>query len=405
MIRYSAMVRLFPLMRFFRRRPWVRLQHEERYIPKNYSEEGVDRGAKLENQIAGNPDLQKVHYACLHMRPKEFSAWLDAEAPNFSASTYLFDTDDGNALEALRGKHPVMIVNKRALNRIRHLNTFLNKASEVLVDEGYICCHARTSALKRRVIHRAFPGFLGKIVYALHYVWHRVFPKLRMTRWFYMWVTKGKNRTYSRVELLGRMYRAGFEVIDESFHGGEYYLLGKKVKDPIWDDEPSTGILVKLPRVGYKGDIIGVYKFRTMYSYSEYLQPYMLEYEGLQKGGKFANDYRVNSWGRTLRKSWVDELPMMINLLKGQMKLVGVRPLSRQYFGMYSPEMQKLRITVKPGLLPPFYYDEKTPETLDDVQASERRYIEAYHQHPFRTDWRYFWGTVGNILFKHKRSN
>ena len=96
---------------------------------------------------------------------------------------------------------------------------------------------------------------------------------------------------------------------------------------------------------------------------------------------------------------------MAINILKGQMKLVGVRPLSRQYFNMYTPEMKELRIRVKPGLLPPFYYEATTPETLEDVQASEKRYIEAYHKHPFATDWRYFWGTVGNILFKHKRSH
>ena len=43
--------------------------------------------------------------------------------------------------------------------------------------------------------------------------------------------------------------------------------------------------------------------------------------------------------------------------------------------------------------------------TLEEIQASEKRYIEAYHKHPFATDWRYFWGTVGNILFKHKRSH
>ena len=151
--------------------------------------------------------------------------------------------------------------------------------------------------------------------------------------------------------------------------------------------------------------MIGVYKFRTMYSYSEYLQPYMLEYEGLQEGGKFAHDYRVNGWGKLLRKSWLDELPMFINVLKGQMKLVGVRPLSRHYFSLYTPEMQDLHISVKPGLLPPFYYDEHSPVTLEDVQASEKRYIDAYHARPFATDWRYFWGTVGNILFKHKRSH
>ena len=228
---------------------------------------------------------------------------------------------------------------------------------------------------------------------------------MKITRWFYMGMTKGKNRCYSRVELLGRMYRAGFEVVDERFHRGEYFILGQKFRKPIWDDDPSYGALVKLNRVGYKGHMIGVYKFRTMYPYSEYLQPYILEHEGLQKGGKFAHDYRVNYWGHKLRSSWLDELPMFINILKGQMKLVGVRPLSRQYFGLYTPEMQDLHVSVKPGLLPPFYYDEKTPETLEDVQASERRYIEAYHKRPFATDWRYFWGTIGNILFKHKRSH
>ena len=388
-----------------KKRPWVTLQYDEAYIPSDYSEEGVDTGAKLEEQIVGNQDLQRIHWASMHMDRSSFSEWLQREAEGFGPDTFIVNTDDGNALDTLRGKHPVLIVNRMALNRIRHLNTFLNKASDVLVDEGYICCHSRTSGLKRKVIEEMYPGFPGKVVYGFHYLWHRVCAKLKLTRWFYMWVTDGKNRSYSRVELLGRMYRAGFEVIDESFHDGEFYMLGKKVKAPIWDDDPTCGVLVKLNRVGYKGNMIGVYKFRSMYSYSEYLQPYMMEHEGLQKGGKFANDYRVNFWGRRFRKSWIDELPMAINILKGQMKLVGVRPLSRQYFGLYSPEMQALHISVKPGLLPPFYYDKVSPETIEDVQASEKRYIEAYHKHPFATDWRYFWGTVGNILFKHKRSH
>lgn len=388
-----------------KRRPWVTLQYDEASIPANYSERGAETGAKLEEHIVGNQDLQRIHRASQHMTRKEFSEWIQEEAESFDADTYIVNTDDGNALDILKGKHPVLIVNRMPLNRIRHLNTFLNKASDVLVDEGYICCHSRTSSLKRMLIEKKFPGFIGKVAFGIHYLWHRVCAKLRLTRWFYMWVTDGKNRTYSRVELLGRMYRAGFEVIDESFHDGEFYMLGQKVKAPIWDDDPTCGILVKLNRVGYRGEMIGVYKFRSMYSYSEYLQPYMLEHEGLQKGGKFANDYRVNAWGRLLRGSWLDELPMLINVLKGQMKLVGVRPLSRQYFGLYTPEMQQLHTSVKPGLLPPFYYDKNTPETVEDVQASERRYIEAYHAHPFATDWRYFWGTVGNILFKHKRSH
>ena len=106
-----------------------------------------------------------------------------------------------------------------------------------------------------------------------------------------------------------------------------------------------------------------------------------------------------------MRKVWVDELPMFINMFKGECKLVGVRPLSRHYFSLYTPEMQQLRTKVKPGLLPPFYYDRHTPETIDEVQASERKYIEAYLKAPLRTDLRYFFGTIGNIIFRRKRSH
>ena len=132
--------------------------------------------------------------------------------------------------------------------------------------------------------------------------------------------------------------------------------------------------------------------------------PNAIPSQSLERGGKFKDDYRVNFWGRLLRRVWLDELPMVWNLVRGDLKLVGVRPLSHQYFNLYSPEVQQLRIQTKPGLLPPFYYEEHTPETLEDVQESERRYLEAYLQKPFATDWRYFWGIVGNILFHKKHS-
>ena len=91
--------------------------------------------------------------------------------------------------------------------------------------------------------------------------------------------------------------------------------------------------------------------------FSEYIQDYIYHYQSLERGGKFKDDYRVNEAGHLLRRLWLDELPMVWNMLRGDMKLVGVRPLSRQYFGLYTPEMQALRTRTKPGLLPPFYYE------------------------------------------------
>ena len=258
---------------------------------------------------------------------------------------------------------------------------------------------------EHEIIRKKYPKIISSIVFIFNYFWHRICPKLRLTKRLYFAITKGKKRVFNRVEILGRLYRAGFEVIDEGSHNNEFFVFCRKVKEPITDIAPSGSPIIKLNRIGKNGKDIGVYKFRTMYTYSEYLQPYVYTYNKLDSSSKFANDYRINFWGRILRPIWLDELPMLVNILKGQMKLVGVRPLSQHYFSLYRPEIQALRIKTKPGLLPPFYYDSVEPQDLDEVQESERRYLEAYLKHPFRTDWRYFWGIVGNILFRHRRSH
>ncbi len=59
-----------------------------------------------------------------------------------------------------------------------------------------------------------------------------------------------------------------------------------------------------------------------MHPYSEYLQEYILERNGLDKGGKFKGDFRITGWGKILRRYWLDELLMIINLFKGDLKIV-----------------------------------------------------------------------------------
>jgi lipopolysaccharide/colanic/teichoic acid biosynthesis glycosyltransferase len=100
----------------------------------------------------------------------------------------------------------------------------------------------------------------------------------------------------------------------------------------------------------------------------------------------------------------MDELPMLINLIKGDMKIVGVRPISQQYFSLYSPELQAKRICHMPGLLPPFYAD--MPKTLEEIEASEMRYLTMCEQQgTFKTDIIYFWRIFYTIVFKRARSH
>ncbi len=374
-------------------------------VPENYSEFGVNRGAKIEKSSARYEDLALIMDAVKRLPTQELCPWLEAHKTELMPRTLVLYALDAADLQPYAGTAPHLIFNKRGISHVRHLNTLLNACNDLLDDGGYLWCHSRTSSLKHQIIRNSHPGLSGKLLYALHYLWHRVCAKLVLTRWFYMWVTDGKNRSYSRVEILGRFCRAGFDIIDERFSHGEFFVLGRKVREPRRGKARSYGPLVKLSRIGYRGERIGVYKFRSMYPYSEYLQPYMMEHEGLERGGKFARDYRINWWGKKFRSGWIDEVPMFLNVLKGEMKLVGVRPLSSQYFQLYTPEMQEMHVSVKPGILPPYYYEGESPETVAQVQESERRYIEAYRKAPLRTDWRYFWGIVGNILFKHKRSH
>lgn len=387
------------------KRPLITVQWEDAPVPENYTEAGNASGEKLEQHRIANPDLLRIYEATRDMSPKQGIQWIDDHLQSFEDSTVIVDTDDGNALLPLRRLEPELIINKRTLNKIRHLNTFLGRANEVLEAGGYFWCFVRTAALKKELLLKAYPKGINYLMCLLHWFWHRFCAKMPLLRDIYFGITQGRDRSYSRVEVLGRMYRAGFEVIDEQFRHGRLFVLCRKSKAPVWDVEPACGPLIKLARVGKNGKIIHVYKFRTMYSYSEYLQPYVYTHEGLQDGGKFKQDYRVTLWGRFMRRTWLDELPMILNFLKGDLKLVGVRPLSRHYFSLYTPELQALRVKVKPGLLPPFYYEKETPKTLENVMESEARYLNAYLAHPLRTDWRYFWGSVGNILFRHKKSN
>ena len=103
-----------------------------------------------------------------------------------------------------------------------------------------------------------------------------------------------------------------------------------------------------------------------------------------------------------MRALWIDELPMLLNWIKGDLKLVGVRPISEQYYSLYSKEHQERRIKYKPGLVPPFYAD--LPKSLKEIEASEEGYFDAYDKHPFRANWYYFWKAWYNIIFKNARS-
>ncbi|MEX1017269.1 MAG: sugar transferase [Phycisphaeraceae bacterium] len=95
------------------------------------------------------------------------------------------------------------------------------------------------------------------------------------------------------------------------------------------------------PRVGYKGEHFNVYKFCTMRKGSEFTGT---------KDITLRNDPRVTAIGRFLRMTKINELPQIINVLKGDMSIVGPRPLVPAGFDGYSEQNKQALIQVKPGL-------------------------------------------------------
>ena len=94
---------------------------------------------------------------------------------------------------------------------------------------------------------------------------------------------------------------------------------------------------------------------------------------------------------------------MIINWIKRELKLVGVRPLSEDYFGRYPQDLKELRVKTKPGLVPPYYVD--LPVTFDEICNSERKYLNQYFQNPFKTDIKYLFSALWNIFIRGKRSS
>lgn len=119
---------------------------------------------------------------------------------------------------------------------------------------------------------------------------------------------------------------------------------------PLIKLESPGPIFFAQRRVGRNGRIFKMYKFRSMYADAEERKKELMaqnEMNGLMF--KMENDPRITRIGRFLRKTSLDEFPQFINILKGDMSLVGTRPPTLDEFAQYSPYHKK-RLSFRPGL-------------------------------------------------------
>jgi lipopolysaccharide/colanic/teichoic acid biosynthesis glycosyltransferase len=148
-----------------------------------------------------------------------------------------------------------------------------------------------------------------------------------------------------------------------------YYLMGKKLLDMIGAltgicllsvlfifiailikiEDPKGPVFFTQKRVGKNGKEFNMYKFRSMVSDAENRLKELLQYNDTSGAMfKMKNDPRVTKVGRFIRKTSIDELPQLFNVLKGDMSLVGPRPPLPREVVEYT-EYDKQRLLVTPG--------------------------------------------------------
>lgn len=115
--------------------------------------------------------------------------------------------------------------------------------------------------------------------------------------------------------------------------------------------EDGGPVLYRAQRVGRYGKRIGVYKFRSMKVNAERLEDMLTpeEYAEYKRNFKLENDPRITRIGNIIRKTSIDELPQLVNILRGDISIVGPRPVLEEETQLYGKN-RSLLLSVKPGL-------------------------------------------------------
>ena len=160
-------------------------------------------------------------------------------------------------------------------------------------------------------------------------------------------------------------------------------------------------IIYKAPRMGKGGKIINVYKFRSMCMNADDIKKTLSkeDLEKYEKEYKLEKDPRITKVGNILRKTSIDELPQLFNVLQGNMSLVGPRPILERESSLYG-ENRELLFKVKPGITGLWQVSGRNNITYEsgERQALELKYIQ---ERSIALDIKILFLTVGAV-FKMK---
>ena len=130
-------------------------------------------------------------------------------------------------------------------------------------------------------------------------------------------------------------------------------------------------------RIGKNGKPFLMYKFRTMIPDAEMQRQRMRSLTNCGRLFKVRNDPRVTRFGRSLRRHDLDEIPQLVNVLKGEMSMVGPRPPLAEEAANYE-ERDRLRLSVKPGITGLWQVDRNRQWVFEQMVDLDIRYVRDW---------------------------
>lgn len=159
-------------------------------------------------------------------------------------------------------------------------------------------------------------------------------------------------------------------------------------------------IFYKHTRIGKNGKKFGLYKFRTMVTNSAEILENLLKNPKYAKewkeNHKFENDPRITKMGKILRKTSLDEIPQILNILKGEMSIIGPRPLIDEEVEEYGENKEKL-LSVRPGLTGWWACNGRSDTTNEERMKLELYYIDHMG---IKLDIKIFFKTIIKVIKK-----
>lgn len=177
------------------------------------------------------------------------------------------------------------------------------------------------------------------------------------------------------------MFKRAFDVVASA--GGLTVLSPLLLLLAILVKATSQGpVLYRATRVGRDGVLFTLLKFRSMVQNADKLGP----------GVTGADDARITPIGRFLRRTKLDELPQLINVLRGEMSIVGPRPEDPRYVALYTPEQREV-LKVRPGITSPASVEYRSEAELLSGQDWETKYVNEVMPAKLAIDLQYVQNT------------